>query len=98
MQRQGQRQPQPQYYTAIIQRPDPDPDRLSKLLELGDPDFFGCYISNRREANMVKVKSAAATAIDVPKLSNASITGEQKSERLKKLLDLGDPSFFGGGR
>lgn len=47
---------------------------------------------------MVKVKSAAATAIDVPKLSNASITGEQKSERLKKLLDLGDPSFFGGGR
>jgi hypothetical protein len=36
-------------------------------------------------------------AIDVPKLSNASITGEQKSDRLK-LLDLGDPNFFAGGR
>jgi hypothetical protein len=85
---------QPQYYTAIIQRPDPE--RLSKLLELGDPDFFGCYISNRGEAT-VKVKSAAATE-QVPKLSNASITDGQKSDRLKKLLDLGDPNFFGGGR
>jgi hypothetical protein len=75
---------QPQYYTAIIQKQDPE--RLSKLLELGDPDFFGCYISDRREANTVKVKSAAAT--DVPKLSNASITDGQKSDRLEKLLDL----------
>jgi hypothetical protein len=34
---------QPQYYTVMIpkQDPDPDPDRLAKLLELGDPDFFG---------------------------------------------------------
>lgn len=87
---------QPQYYTAIIQKQDPE--RLSKLLELGDPDFFGCYISDRREANTVKVKSAAATATDVPKLSNASTTDGQKSDRLKKLLDLGDPNFFGGGR
>jgi hypothetical protein len=79
--------------------PESDLDRQKKLLELGDPDFFGCYISNRREANTVKVKSAAATATQqVPKLSNASITGEQKSDRLKKLLDLGDPNFFGGGR
>jgi len=63
------------------------------------PQYFGCYISNRREANTVKVKSAAATATQqVPKLSNASIAGEQKSDRLKKLLDLGDPNFFGGGR
>lgn len=88
---------QPQYYTAIIQKQDPE--RLSKLLELGDPDFFGCYISDRREANTVKVKSAAAaaTTMGVPKLSNASITDE-RTDRLKKLLDLGDPNFFGGGR
>jgi len=79
---------QPQYYNAIIQQQYPD--TLSKLLELGYPGFFGCYISNRREANTVNVKSAAAaTAADVPKLSNASITGEQ-TDRLKKLIDLGE--------
>jgi hypothetical protein len=36
----------PQYYTVMIpkQDPDPDPDRLAKLLELGDPDFFACSL------------------------------------------------------
>ncbi len=58
---------QPQYYTAIIQHPDPD--RLPKLLELGDPDLFGCYTPNRRESNTVRVNSDAEVTEHFLKLS-----------------------------
>jgi hypothetical protein len=87
-----QRQSQaPQYYTAITQFPDPD--RLAKLLELGDPNFFGSSTTQ-----VVGLKSAA---LQVPKLSNASVTttdeqNDTTEDRVSKLLKLGDVNFFGG--
>jgi hypothetical protein len=79
-----QRQPQRQYYTAITQFPDPS--RLVKLLELGSPSLFdgGGSTSNFSFAKSDKL----------PKLNSASIT--TKSDRLSKLLALGDVNFFGG--
>ena len=85
---QRQRQPQPQYYTAITQFQDPD--RLAKLLELGSPSLFdgGSSSSN----------SNLSRSHELPKLSSASVTtnGSESEGRLSKLLALGDVNFFGG--
>ncbi len=89
MQRQRQQQRQPQYYYPIVQFPDPD--RLVKLLELGNPSLF--------EGGSSNISGDSYGNDAVPKLSSASVTTttEQNSDdRLSRLLDLGNVNFFGG--
>jgi hypothetical protein len=107
-------QSQPEYYVAMVPKQytesDSDLDRQKKLLELGDPDFFGgggggSYSNNSFSSSSSRVASASTTPVKVksaamlvpnPTSSNASIES-QSTDRARKLLELGDVNLFGSG-
>jgi hypothetical protein len=97
---QRRRPQQPEYYTVMVPKQytdsDRDLDRQKKLLELGDPNFFGggsySNSSCRVASTPIKVKSAA---VQIPNSnSNSSTTNIQ---RQMELLQLGDVNLFGIG-
>jgi hypothetical protein len=91
-------QPQPEYYTVMVPKwnRESDLDIQKRLLELGDPNFFGGGVSysnlsssNRVASAPIKVKSAA---VQVNKSKNSSDIQTQR-----QLLALGSVNLFGSG-
>jgi hypothetical protein len=70
-------------------------DRQRKLLELGDPDFFG---GGNFSSNSNKALPTTSTSTESVKLKSAAVQAEQTDRtRLAKLLELGDVNLFGSG-
>jgi hypothetical protein len=91
-----QSQRQPEYYVAMVpkQYTESDLDRHKKLLELGDPSFFGGNFSSC--SNKLPTTSTSTESV---KLKSAAVQVHEQTNRtrLAKLLELGDVNLFGSG-